>query len=365
MRILLAGESTAGSLAPLVSVYEALKVKTKEENIHETVEFMLISTESDFLKAFVQNTEIEFKILNPEQENMKTSFFTSFKNFTRIMSDVFNYMPDVIFLKGGFVSLPVAMVGKLFAIPVIMHESDTAPSGIDKFISHFAKRIAISFNLTKEFYPAKKIFFSGNPVSPSVAMAGYEESKQKFSIEGDKPVIFVMGGSHGAHEINELIMQILPQLLEKYEIIHQCGIADYEAILARVQQMNIPLMEDYHLFPFMQQSLANAYAACDLVVSRAGANTVAEIMLVGKPSVLIPMSDSESDNQNRNAFFYSEAGAAILVNEKNLKPHLFLDILNGIFKDKLKIMEMMRQARLLAHPEAADVVADEILKWGK
>lgn len=365
MRILLAGESTAGNLAPIVSVYEALKTKTKEENIHETVEFMLISTESDFLRAFVQNTDISFKILNPGQENVKTSLFTSLKNFSRIMIDVFNYMPDVIFLKGGFVSLPVAMVGKLFSIPVIMHESDTTPSEIDTFISRFAKRVAISFELTKDLYPAKKVFFSGNPVSPSVAIADYEESKQKFSIEGDKPVIFIMGGSSGAHEINELIMQILPDLLAKYEIIHQCGLADYETIQTRLQQMNIPLLEDYHLFPFMQQSLANAYAACDLVVSRAGANTVAEIMLVGKPSILIPMPDSESDNQNRNAFFYSEAGAAILVNEKNLKPHLFLDIVNNVFKDKLKIMEMMREARKLAHPEAAAVVADEIIKWGK
>ena len=365
MRILLAGESTAGNLAPIISVYETLRAKTREENIHETVEFMLISTESDFLRTFVGDTDINFQILNPEQENKKTSLFTSISNFTRIMRNVFNYMPDVIFLKGGFVSLPVAIVGKIFWIPIIMHESDTAPSSIDKFISHFAKRIAISFDLTREFYPAKKVFFSGNPVSVSMAMADYEESKQKLSIDGDKPVIFIMGGSQGAHEINELVVEILPELLEKYEIIHQCGLGDYELIQAHIQKLNIPLLEDYHLFPFMKQSLANAYAVCDLVVSRAGANTVAEIMLVGKPSILLPMPDSESDNQNRNAFFYSEAGAAAILNEKNLKPHLFLDAVHNIFKDKLKMMEMMRAARQLAHPEAADVVADEILKWGK
>lgn len=365
MRILLAGESTAGNLAPLVAVYESLKSKTKDKNLHESVEFMLISTESDFLRAFVQNTDINFQILNPGKENQKSSIFTAIKNFTRIMKSVFNYMPDVIFLKGGYVSLPVAIMGKIFMIPVIMHESDTVPTGIDKFISRFAKRIAISFDQTKEFYPAKKVFFSGNPVNAAIAMADKEESKQKLSIDGDKPVVFIMGGSHGECEINNLVVQILPELLDKYEIIHQCGISDYESIQSQIQKLNIPFLDDYHLFPFMKQSLANAYAVCDLVVSRAGANTVAEIMLVGKPCILIPMVGFESDDQNRNAFFYAEAGAAVLVNEKNLKPHLFLDVINNIFKDKLKIMEMRRETRQLAHPEAADVVADEIIKWGK
>ena len=365
MRILLAGESTAGNLAPLISVYESLKAKTREGNVNETVEFMLISTESDFLRAFVQDTDIEFRVLNPGQENQKTSILTSIKNFTRIMMNVFSYMPDVIFLKGGYVSLPVAIMGKLFMIPVIMHESDTAPTGLDKFISRFAKRVAVSFQQSAEYFPPKKVFFSGNPVNVSVAMADYEESKQKLSIDGDKPVIFVMGGSQGAHAINELIVQILPDLLAKYEVIHQCGIGDYASIQAEVQKLDIPFLDDYHLFPFMKQALPNAYAVSDLIVSRAGANTVAEIMLVGKPCVLIPLSHSESDDQSMNAFFFSEAGAAVAVYEKNLKPHLFMDVVNNLFKDKLKMMEMMRVERTLAHPEAADVVADEIIKWGK
>lgn len=365
MRILLAGESTAGNLAPLIYVYETLKKKSLEGNAHESVEFKLISTESDMLRTFVQNTDIEFSVLNPGQENRKSSPFIAIKNFTRIMFSVFRYMPDVIFLKGGYVSLPVAIAGRIFMIPVIMHESDIVPTKLDMHIARFAKRIAISFDQTAEYYPADKVFFSGNPVDASVVMADYEESKKKLSIEGDKPVIFIMGGSQGAHEINNLVIEVLPQLLEKYEIIHQCGLNDYETIQAAVQKLSVPFLEDYHLFPFMKQSLSNAYAVADLVVSRAGASTVAEIMTVGKPSILIPLSDSGSDNQDQNAFFFSEAGAAVLLNEKNLKPHLFLDSVRNVFKDRIKMMEMMRQARQLAHPEAADVVADEIIRWGK
>lgn len=361
----MAGESTAGQLAPIIAVYEELKEKTREFSVREGVEFMMISTESDLLKAFVQNTDIKYQSLEPRKENRKTSLLTSIMGFSKILFSVFDYMPDVIFIKGGYVSLPVAIAGKILHIPVMMHESDTEPRDIDKFMSRFVKRIAISFEDTRIFYDPKKVFFSGNPVSDFVIRAEKEESRQKFMIDGDKPVLLIMGGSRGAQQINNLVLEILPELLDKYEIIHQCGIGDYESIKSHVQEMNIPFLDDYHLFPFLKQSLANAYAACDLVISRAGANTVAEIMLVGKPSILIPLSDSESDDQNKNAFYYSESGAAVLLNERNLKPHLFMEAVDNLFASKLKMMEMMKVARQLAHPEAASVIADEIIRLGK
>lgn len=362
MRILLSGESTGGHLVPIIAVYEELRKKTLELSVHDSVEFMLISTDSDFLKAFVQNTDIKYQALKMQSENQQTNIFTSITNFFRILFSIFDYMPDVIFAKGGYVSLPVVISGKILRIPVILHESDAIPKKIDEFMAHFAKRVAVSFEETKKFYNPEKVFFSGNPVDLSVAKADREESRKKLSINGSKPVIFIIGGGHGAKEINDLVLEILPELLEKYEIIHQCGIGDYEKIRARIQSVSIPFIDDYHLFPFLKQGMANAYAACDLVVSRAGANTVAEIMLVGKPSILIPLSDAGSDDQNRNAFFFAEAGAAILINEKNLKPHLFMETIDNVFASKLKIIEMMKAARQLARPEAASVVADEIIK---
>lgn len=365
MRILLAGESTAGQLAPIVAVYDALKVKTKEMSVSSPVDFMLISTKSDFLNAFIRDTDIKHKSIESEKENQKTSLLTSIKSFFEILSCVFDYMPDVIFVKGGYISLPVAISGKLFRIPVILHESDAIPKDADKLIGRLATRIALSFPQIETSFDPKKTFVSGSPVSDSVIRADREESRRKFMIDGDKPVLLIMGGSRGAKLINNLIVELLPELLQKYEIIHQCGIGDYEWIKSHVQGMNIPFLDDYHLFPFLKQSLANAYAACDLVVSRAGANTVAEIMFVGKPSILIPVSDSASDNQNKNAFYFAEAGATVLVNEKNLKPHLFMETLESLFNDKLKIMEMIKAARQLAHPEAADIVADEIINLGK
>ena len=163
MRILLAGESTAGQLAPLVVVYEALKEKTKEVSLHDPVEFMLISTESDFLTTFVRDTDMRFQVLE-RRENRKTSLLTSIKNFAKIFASVFSYMPDVIFVKGGYVSLPVAIAGRILFIPVVMHEADAEPRKIDRAIARFAKRIAISFKETAEVFGADKVFYSGNPI---------------------------------------------------------------------------------------------------------------------------------------------------------------------------------------------------------
>jgi len=362
---MIAGESTAGHLAPIIAVYDSLKNKLGGGASSGRAEFMLISTESDFLKAFVNDTDIKHKSLKIGGKKGKLGFIAAMANFCKVVYWVFDYMPDVIFVKGDYISFPVAFAGKLFRVPVLMHESDSVPSKANRLVSRFSKRIAVSFKQTEAAYPSEKVFFSGNPVSDFVIKASREESRKKFMIDGDKPVLFIMGGSRGAREINNLIIELLPELLQKYEIIHQCGIGDYEKIRSKVAQMNIAFLDDYHLFPFLKQSLANAYAACDLVVSRAGANTVAEIMLVGKPSILVPLSTAESDRQTQNAFYYSEAGAAMLLNEKNLKPHLFMNAIDNIFGDRLKVMEMMRMARQLAIPDAADKVADEIMKIAK
>jgi len=174
-----------------------------------------------------------------------------------------------------------------------------------------------------------------------------------------------MGGSEGAEEINRLIIEVLPELLKDYQIIHQCGVGNYDEVRSIVEKMNIFNLSDYHLFPFFKKRIADAYAACDLITSRAGANTVSEIMAVGKPSVLIPLASAVSDKQKMNAFHYSEAGAAVLLGEKNLKPHLLLNVINDIFKNHLKVIEMQRAAKQLANPLAARKIAEEIIKTAK
>ena len=274
-------------------------------------------------------------------------------------------MPDVVFSKGGKVSLPIVMVSWIFRIPIIIHESDSVASPVDKFMFKFAKKVAVSFKDSEEIYQSPKVFFTGNPVRSFIMKADREKAMAEFILNREKPIILIMGGSEGAREINNLVIEILPELLENYQIIHQCGVGNYNDVKSIIEKMNIPNLNNYHLFPFFKKKIADAYVVCDLVISRAGANTVSEILSVDKPSILIPLASAVSDKQQKNAFHYSQSGAAVLLSEKNLKPHLILNVVNEIFQSNLKVMEMKRAARQLAQPEAARKIAEQVINIAK
>lgn len=365
MRILLTGESLAGHLSPIIAVYEAIK-NFENESSEEKLEFMLISSKSHFLREMFEETKISYKtILISQKLNPLLMLPLGVISFLQSLIYVFSYMPDIIFSKGGIVSLPVIIAGWIFRIPIIIHESDSVPSSIDKFMFRFAKKVALSFKESENFYKSPKVIFTGNPVRDFIFQQDKQEALENLSLSEEKPVILILGGSEGAEEINNLVLEILPELLKKYQIIHQCGIGNYETVKLTVEKMNIYNLGDYHLFPFFKKRIANAYAACDLIISRAGANTISEIMMVGKASVLIPLASAVSDKQKLNAYHYSEAGAAVLLGEKNLKPHLLLNIVNEIFKNHLKVLEMQRMAKSLAYPLAAKKIAEEIIKTAK
>ncbi len=370
MRILFTGESGAGHLAPIIAVHKEIKKIAKELNI-KRLEFMLISSDSHFLAEMLEETGIPYKTIKAAKDRKNfsiqsiTDIFRVITGFFQSIILVFNYMPDVIFSKGGYVSLPIVIVGKIFRIPIIIHESDAIASPIDKFMFRLAKKVAVSFSKSKEVYDSPKVFFTGNPVRDFIFSGNKEEAMEKFVLNEDSPVILILGGSEGAEEVNELALEILPQLLKKYQIIHQCGIGNYETVKAKIEKMNIYNLDNYHIFAFFKKRIANAYAVADLIVSRAGANTVSEIMAAGKPSVLIPLASAISDKQKKNAFNYSESGAAILLGEKNLKPHLLLNIINEIFENRLKIMEMKKAARQMKQPLAARKIAEEIVKMAR
>ncbi|MCK5122737.1 MAG: UDP-N-acetylglucosamine--N-acetylmuramyl-(pentapeptide) pyrophosphoryl-undecaprenol N-acetylglucosamine transferase [Candidatus Pacebacteria bacterium] len=372
MRILFTGESLKGYLYPIIAVHEELKrLAGDPKSKPKSLEVMLISSKSHFLEEMLEGTGIPYKIIQAAEQRNSFSplFFIDFLKFIigffQSVIHIFNYMPDVIFSKGGHVSLSVVMVGWIFRIPIIIHESDAVASPLDKFMFRFAKKVAVSFKNSKEIYVSPKVFFSGNPIISFIAQGDEEKSLKSFALNEEKPTLFIMAGSKGAEEINRLVMEILPELLRDYQIIHQCGIVNYDKVKSIVEKMNVPNLNNYHLFPFFRKRAADAYAVCNLVVSRAGANTVAEIMAVGKPSILIPLASAISDKQKKNAFYYSESGAAILLSEKNLKPHLLLNVIRGIFQSSLKTIEMQRAARKLAQPEAARKIVEEIIKVAK
>ncbi|MCX6759269.1 MAG: glycosyltransferase [Candidatus Nealsonbacteria bacterium] len=200
--------------------------------------------------------------------------------------------------------------------------------------------------------------------SPTRAAAkGKEEDKSSSPLV--KPVILILGGSQGAQRINDEILEILPRLLENFEVIHQCGKNNYATIKAELKLIiNKDLEPFYHLYPFLKEpELRQAYAAADLIVSRAGSGSIFEIAAAGKPSVLIPLSESAQNHQVKNAYTYQESGACLVMEENNFTSHFFLEKLKSLFTDPEALKKMSEEAKGFSRPEAGWIIANYLVAY--
>jgi len=368
MRILFAGGGTAGHLMPILAVISELKKIAKEKKI--PLEFLLITTNDGFSSHLAEEAGIPYKTISFGKIRRYWSWrnivdiFKMPLGFIQAFWYIYIFMPDVIFGKGGSASVPAVLVGWVYRIPVIIHESDAVPGLANRFLSHFARKIALGFSSAGKIFPQKKIILTGNPIRKEILKGDKEQAKLVFSLKENFPVVLIIGGSQGSQIINETILKALPSLLENCQIIHQCGIKNYKEIKKRIEKLNIHWLNRYHLYPFLKKNLKDAYAIADLIISRAGATAVAEIMALGKPSILVPLTGSANNHQVQNAYYYSKLGAAIRMSEKNFQPNLLNRKVKEILSHPRLRREMTIRARKLAIPDAGQRIAEEILKLG-
>lgn len=369
IKIYLTGGGTGGHLAPLVAVAREIKKLSKEE-----VELKYLGPRDIWTETFLKEESI--KIIEIFAGKLRRDF--SPKSIILNILDLINlpigflqsffYLlfsrPNLIFSKGGFGSFPVVLAAFILRIPIFLHESDSIPGLANRICAKFAKKIFISFENTP-FFSKKKTVFVGNPIRSEILKVNEKEAKEYFKITGEKPVLFILGGSQGAQRINDFCLLILPQLLETFEIIHQTGFAHFEKMK---KAANILLRDEmkkyYHPFPFLKEKeLGMAYLLSDLIVARAGAGVIFEIAAFGKPSILIPLPEAAQDHQAQNAYIFAKTGAAIVIEQNNLKPGLFVGILQSLISDKNKIEEMKRAAKKFAKPDAGEKIAKEIFSY--
>lgn len=205
----------------------------------------------------------------------------------------------------------------------------------------------------------------GNPVRTTLAQCEAGQAKSLLHLNGAKPVIYITGSSLGAKKINEIVVNTLPHLLERFEIIHQCGPAHRDDIAALVQkEYRADLLRDYHLFGWLnEEEQCAAYAACSLIIARGSASTIFEIAQTGKPSIIVPLSGSAANHQFENANAYARHGAAVALDEQNLTPNLFLETIFGIMTNEEKRLTMRDAALAFAKPDAAKVIAQELFEF--
>lgn len=367
MKIVLAGGGSGGHFYPLVAVTEALRDMANEQKILQPQIYYIAS--SPYNAGMLFDLEIEFKKIHAG----KVRRYFSFRNivdiivtcwgFVEAFFKVFFIFPDVIFSKGGFMSLPVVYAGRILGIPIVIHESDSVPGRANMKASKFAQKIAISFSESEKFFDEKKVAWTGSPLRKEVIKPIAEGAREYLDLEPNTPVLFVMGGSLGAQKINETLLDALPNLLETFEVIHQTGKLNYGDIEkeSSVALEKNPHKNRYHLFDYLNPlALRMAAGVATVIVSRGG-STIFEIAAWGIPSILIPITDSNGDHQRKNSYNFSRSGGALVIEENNLTPEILETEVYDILKNKERFEAMKKGALSFAKPDAAIKVARVIM----
>jgi UDP-N-acetylglucosamine--N-acetylmuramyl-(pentapeptide) pyrophosphoryl-undecaprenol N-acetylglucosamine transferase len=269
--------------------------------------------------------------------------------------------------KGGYASVPTVFAAHLLRIPIIIHESDAKPGRANLLAAPWATKIAISFDSAAAFFPAKvqsKIARTGIPIRKALMRVEIEGARQYLELESGIPTIFILGGSQGAVKINETVLSALPELVSFANVLHQTGPANFKNVegVSKVVLGNNPNATRYHPINYLDQmSMQRAAGIADIIVSRAGANSIAEIGLWKKPAILIPIPESVSHDQRTNAYSYARTGAAVVLEEENLTPHLFVSEIQRITTDTEIAQRMGKAAEGFTDPDAARILAREVL----
>jgi len=381
MKILFAGGGSGGHIFPIIAVAREIRriyPSIKDGDLpasKKSLEFFYIGPKDDFERIFLSQEGIKVK----EIFAGKIRRYLGLKSITQTLIDlfiktpvgffqsffyIFFLSPDLVFSKGGFGSVPSVLAAWILQIPIFLHESDIAPGLANRFLSGFALEIFTSFSAT-EYFSVKKMILAGNPIRNEILEGTKDIAKFLFQITGEKPVVLILGGSQGAKRINNVVLEILPDLLADLEVIHQAGVNNFEQVQ---KEVNVMLEKNqkkyYHLFPFFKEDkLKYAYKISDFVVSRAGSGSIFEIAALGKPSILIPLPGSAQNHQVKNAYSYARNGSCLAIEEANLTPHFFLERLNYFFAHPRELEKMREAALEFAKPMAAKVIAGYIVSY--
>ena len=271
-------------------------------------------------------------------------------------------MPDAIFSKGGYASFPVVFVGWLYRIPILIHESDAIPGLANRILKKFVDRVAVAYVEAEKEFPAAQVVVTGNPLRADINLGDAKKAREMFSLTESKKVIFVYGGSQGAQVINNKILDILPELLQKYQIIHQTGEKNFDEVRHRAGEMGIKAgREGYIPLAFIGEELKDILAVSDLVISRAGANSISEIAANGKPSIFIPLQSAANDHQRMNAYALARIGGCVVLEESNLGENLFMSRILEIMESPELQRKLSENIKTFYHADATEKIAIGIL----
>lgn len=360
MKIVISGGGTGGHIYPALALIREIKKETKD------AEFLYIGTTTGLESKLVPRENIPFRSIHITGFKRKLSF-ENVKTINRFLKGVRDskkilkeFNADVVIGTGGYVCGPVVYAAAKMKIPTIVHEQNSVPGLTNKFLSRYVNKVAICFEEAKHHFPVNKVVFTGNPRATEVLGQDGIRGRLSVGLGSVLPSVLIFGGSRGARPINEAVVKALSDFSQKpYQVLYITGDVHYDAVKKETERVGSP--QNVVIKPFIH-NMPEVLAGMDLVVSRAGATTLAEITSLGIPSILVPSPYVTNNHQEKNARSLSDHGAAELLLEKDLNAKSLVEHIDRILLDKEKLAAMKTMAQEMGVPDSAKRLFDMIKK---
>lgn len=407
LRLVIAGGGTGGHVSPALAVARHLQARLAAEG--RGLELLWLGSADGVERAAADGAGIPYVAI-PTGKLRRYLTWLTVRDFFRLplgllaaRRELARFRPHVLFSTGGFVSVPAVVAARLLGIPSLTHEQTVTVGLANRLNARIATRIALSYAASAAWLPGHPVMsepgvegsgqrmtdgedsrppalvprpslpasrrapivVTGNPVRSELLTGQAERARATFGFAAGCPVVYLTGGARGSHVLNQTLAAALPELLPIAQIVHQTGPAEANGDLPRLEELaaNLAAPHAGRYVPraFIGAELADLYALVSLVVGRAGAGTVAELALLGKPSLLIPLPGASADEQTRNARLLTEAGAARLLPEAELSPARLAQEIRLLLADPDHLTRMGQAARQFARPDAAARLGDHLL----
>ncbi|GAB3703079.1 UDP-N-acetylglucosamine--N-acetylmuramyl-(pentapeptide) pyrophosphoryl-undecaprenol N-acetylglucosamine transferase [Nocardiopsis oceani] len=376
LRLIVTGGGTGGHTYPALTAVNALRARL--ESTGNTLEVLWVGAESSLEERVATANDIDFadvatgkirrsknpiKLVSPANVKDMANVPRGVMQARRLVSD---FTPDVVLATGGYVAVPVGLAARMCRRPLVVHEQTVRLGLANKVLARAGAQIAVSAESSVELLPESAqddAVVTGNPVRPEVLTGQPHLAAKGLGFEGHDPklpTVYITGGAQGSAQINDNVAGILPWLLARANVVHQCGSANLEGLQESARNLPLGLAERYHLTAFVGPELPDVLALADVVISRSGAGTIAELTALGKAAVFIPLASSAGNEQAHNARHLQESGAAVALLEE-VTPQNLQAAVEPLLDDSAKRESIAEQARSHGRPDAAERLVDVLL----
>lgn len=371
MKVVITGGGSGGHFYPLIAVADKIIESAEARKI--LVPDIYYLADNPYNENLLLRKGIEYRKIHAGKMRRYfswrniTDFIKSIVGVCKTMILLFRLYPDVVFTNGSYVAMPVLVSARILRIPVVIHTSDTVPGRALKYAARFASKISIAFPGASSHFREKdqhKIALLGNPIRDEIKMPLTSGAHEFLELSRDIPTLVVLGGSQGARAMNDALVDTLPKLLLKYNVIHQCGKNNLEEVRGHsdVVLYDHPYKNRYKLYPYLDDlAMRMSVGAASLAIIRAGAGTISEVANWGLPSITIPIPEAISHDQESNAFAYARSGASTVIKQGNLSANILYSEVERIMEDEVLWKEMSESAKAFSRPDSSRKIADEIL----